>query len=74
MNRYKLKAILEFITGQASLLTGAEDASVDPGELLACLGLDKLLPLEEQRVIRRELFDMAEAETFMDQVRLGAGP
>ena len=71
MNSYKLKAILEFISNQALLFGGAGDIDVDPIEIFACFGLDKLLSLEEQRVIKRELFDMAEAKSFMDQLRLG---
>ena len=70
MNRYKLKAIVEFVRGQASTLVDPVGRRIDVDQLLTCLGLDKLLSDFEQRIVKRELFEIAEAESFVDQLRL----
>jgi hypothetical protein len=41
----------------------------DLDQLLACFGLHRLLPQEEQAHLKRELFEMIEAESFMDRFR-----
>ncbi|MGD8454245.1 MAG: hypothetical protein PVJ57_20730 [Phycisphaerae bacterium] len=64
MNPYKLKAITEFLREEIKRISGSHD------ELLICYGLDRLLPLDEQEAVKRELAAIADAETFMDRFRV----
>ena len=70
MNRYKLKGILEFLRDKTPLVADSSGGDRDFAGLLACFGLDRLLTADEQRVVTRELSEMAEAEAFMDHLRL----
>lgn len=64
MNPYKLRAIVEYLRNEGKGLSATHD------ELLRCYGLDDLLSLDEQDAIKRELAAIAEAEAFMDQLRI----
>jgi len=64
MNPYKLRAIVEYLRNESKGLSATHD------ELLRCYGLDDLLPLDEQEAVRRELAAIAEAEAFMDRLRI----
>jgi len=66
MNPYKLKAITEFLREEGGRLSTTHD------QLLRCFSLDQLLPLDEQESVKRELAAIAEAEMFMDRLRLSA--
>ena len=70
MNRYKSKAVLEFLRDQTSLVADPIGGARDFGGLLACLGIDRLLTADEQRVVTPEWSEMAEAGAFTDQLRL----
>ena len=70
MNRYKSKAVLEFLRDQTPLVADLSGSDRDFGGLLACFGLDRLLTADEQRVVTPEWSEMAEAGAFTDQLRL----
>ena len=69
MNRYKREALMEFLNSQMSLLVRPVRNPDDLHELLMCFGLDRLLPRIEQIELKRELFEMIEANAFMDRLR-----
>ena len=70
MNRYKLKAVLEVLQDETPLVADPIGNARDFAGLLARFGLDRLLTADEQRVVTRELSEMAEADVFMDQLCL----
>lgn len=69
MNRYKLGSILDYIRSHGPLPKDEHGIVLEHHDLLVWFGLDQLLTLEEQRVIKYELRDIAEAEVFMDRLR-----
>ncbi len=69
MNKYKLGAILELIRRQGKLPTDQWGEVLRPDELLIWFGLNDLLNLEEEIILKGELALMAEAEIFMDRLR-----
>ena len=64
MNPYKLKAIVEYLRKEGRGLSASHE------ELLRCFGLEEVLPSDEQETVKRELAAIAEAEMFMEAVRL----
>ena len=64
MNPYKLKAIVEFVRKESTSVHATHD------ELLGYYGLHELLPLDEQKAVKRELAATAEAEIFMEALHL----
>ena len=70
MNRYKIRSILDFIRSQGRLPTDERDVILDQDEILVWYGLDKLLMVEEQRLVKQELLAMIEAQAFMERLRL----
>ena len=69
MNPYKLRAILEYVEQEKKAGDGISGEACEVDELLACLGLDKLLSIGEMRMVRNELVAVAEAEAFMERLR-----
>lgn len=70
MNPYKLKAILEFIRTHDGLTTRDGERSWSVQDVVTYLRLDKLLTSGELLVVTRELEAMAEADVFVDELRL----
>ncbi len=64
MNPYKLKEIVEYLRKESRRLSASHD------ELLRCYGLSEILPIDEQEAVKRELAAIADAEMFMEAVRL----
>jgi len=70
MNPYKLRAILEFIRRDGELRPRDSEREWSVEDVVTYLHLDKLLTTGELSVVRRELAAMAEADVFMDDLRL----
>ena len=70
MNRYKIRFILDFIRSQGRLPTDERGVILDQDDILAWFGLDSLLSVEEQRLVKQELLAMIEAQAFMEGFRL----
>lgn len=70
MNPYKLRAILEFIRRDGELRPRDSEQEWSVDDVVAYLHLDKLLTTGELSVVRRELAAMAEADVFMEDLRL----
>ena len=68
MNLYKLRAIIDFIRKQGRLPADAFGNTVAVDEMLAWYGLNDVLSVDEQRVIKRELAAMADAQIVIDQL------
>jgi len=64
MNPYKLKAIVEYLRKEGRGLSTSHE------ELLECFGLNEILPNDEQETVKHELAAIADAEMFMEAVRL----
>ena len=64
MNPYKLKAVVEFLRREGRSLGATHD------ELLSCFGLNEMLPTDEQMAVKQELAAIADAEIFMERLRL----
>ena len=60
MNPHKLDVVVEFLRTEGRALATVH------GDPLKCFGLDKMLPADEQAVVRRELAAMAEAEALKE--------
>ena len=70
MNRYKIRSILDFIRSQGRLPTDERGVILDQDDILAWYGLDKLLTVEEERLVKQELLAMIEAQAFMERLQL----
>ena len=55
MNPYKLKAIVEYIRRQGRLPEDQFGNVLPPADILVLCGLNDLLSVGEQRMVRREL-------------------
>ena len=64
MNPYKLNAIVEYLRKEARGLSASHD------DVLRCFGLHDMLPTDEQELVKHELAAIADAEMFMETVRL----
>jgi hypothetical protein len=69
MNTYTLRQIVKFIQDQGRLPTDPYGQTLCPQDVLAFYGLNTLLHPDEQRLLRREIVALAEAEAIMDQLR-----
>ena len=72
MNRYKIRGVVDFLKIEAAKLSESFDIVNDVDDLIACFDLIGLLSKEELAVVRRELLDIAEAETFLGRLRMKA--
>ena len=72
MNRYKVRGVVEFLKVEAAKLHESFDVVSNVDDLMACFDLITLLSREELVVVRRELLDIVEAETFLDRLRMKA--
>lgn len=70
MNRYKIRSILDFIRSQGRLPTDERGVILDHDDILVWYGLDKLLTVEEEQLVKQELLAMIEAQAFMERLRL----
>ncbi|MCK4342542.1 MAG: hypothetical protein KAY37_12555 [Phycisphaerae bacterium] len=70
MNRYKIRSILDFIRSQGRLPTDERGVILHQDDIVAWFGLNKLLTVQEQRLVKQELLAMIEAEAFMERLRL----
>jgi hypothetical protein len=68
MNTYKIRAIVEMIRRNGGLPTDEFGSILPPDELLVRYGLVELLSEEEQRVMKRELAALAEAQVVIEQM------
>ena len=72
MNWHKMRSVLELIRSQGDLPRDEWGNVLSEDDLLAWFGLDKELTFEEQMQVRKKLAKMAQAQAFMDRVRLNA--
>ena len=70
MNWYKIRSILDFIRSQGRLPTDERGVILDQDGILVWYGLDKVLTVEEERLVKQELLAMMEAQAFMERLRL----
>lgn len=70
MNPYKLKAIVEFVRDECKKASIDMTSVHQMSEFLRWCGVLPRLAASEQVVVMRELVSVAEAEDFMDQVRV----
>ncbi|HOW71917.1 MAG TPA: hypothetical protein PKY77_15060 [Phycisphaerae bacterium] len=70
MNGYKIRYVVEFIRRNGPLPRDRTGSILNADDLLAWYGLKERLTLEEQRLLKKELDAMAEAEVFMEQLRI----
>ena len=70
MNWYKIRSIVAFIGGQGPLPSDERGVILDQDDILVWFGLDKLLTVEEARLVKQELLAMMEAQAFMERVRM----
>lgn len=71
MNGYKIRYIVEFIRRSGPLPRDVTGSVLSSDDLLAWYGLKERLTLDEQAFVKKELNAMAEAEVFVEQLRLG---
>jgi len=71
MNTYKLRALMDFIKKQGQLPADEFGNVLCSDDLIVWYGLNDLLSVEEQRLMKKELAQLAEAEDLVN--RLGQG-
>ena len=71
MNWYKKREIIELIRGQGGLPVDGTGRALNPDEVLAWFGFDKLLTQREQEDVKKEICEMAEAQALSERLRLG---
>ena len=69
MNPYKLKAIVEYIRRQGRLPEDQFGNVLPPADILVLCGLNDLLSVGEQRMVRRELEALVDAQIVIDQLK-----
>jgi len=70
MNPYKKQEILQHIRRQGRLPMDRFGNAMTPDDLLVWFDLESMLDAEEQNEIKRELAALADAEAFLDELRL----
>ena len=70
MNRYKMRDIVDFIRRQGKLPTDQFGQILPVDDLLAWFGLDEYLSPHEQRRIKQELAELAEAQLAVEKIRM----
>ena len=71
MDWCKQTEIIEFIRSQGRLPVDGTDRVLSPEEVLAWFGFDKLLTQREQKEMKKEICEMAEAQALSERLRLG---
>jgi hypothetical protein len=69
MNTYKLRAIVDHVRSHGRLPTDQWGNVLEPEDLLVWYGLDRVLSVEEQTIVKWELQAMIDAEEMMGQLR-----
>ena len=70
MNRHKIWNIVDFIRRQGKLPTDQFGQILPVDDLLAWFGLDECLSCSEQRRIKQELAELAEAQLAVEKIRM----